>query len=313
MNRPRPSFALQVQPSSRQQWTELAQKTEAAGFDALCVADHPGSTVSPFVALAAAAAVTETISLGTSVVNGGVRQALDVAGDVASLDLVSDGRSFLGLGAGHTPSEWAAIGQEYSTPRQRIDRLAELLATVPRLIAGETVDFDGDHVKLQGAALAFTTGRPVPLLVGGSNRRLLRHGAQKADVVELTGSGRTLPDGHYHEPRWSQSDVDRDAGVVADAAGRAGRHPVLGALVQHVEITDDAEGATAHYLHQVAKVVPAEAIPSVADALAVPFMLVGTTTEILSKLDDLSGRWGFSRYTVRSLEAVAQLIAAMRA
>ncbi|MFI5053661.1 MAG: TIGR03621 family F420-dependent LLM class oxidoreductase, partial [Acidimicrobiia bacterium] len=303
---------LQAHPTSMEQWSALAQRAEAAGFAALCIADHPGATCSPFVALAAAAAVTTTINLGTSVINAGVRQPLDVASDAATLDLLSGGRVILGLGAGHTPSEWEATGMEYPSPSERIDRFAELLATVPRLMAGDTVTFRGRYVRLQEASLAVNAARHVPLLVGGSNPRLLRLGAELADIVEVGGTGRTLPDGHYHEARWSETEVDRVTDIVSGAAARADREPVLGALVQYVEVTDDAATSTTQYLERVAAVVPPAALPSLDDALAAPYTLVGSVSDILLKLDTIRERWGITRYTVRSLESVASVIDALR-
>jgi hypothetical protein len=61
-----------------------------------------------------------------------------------------------------------------------------------------------------------------------------------ADIVESSGLGRTLPDGHFHETRWSATDIDRVPGIVVEAAAHAGREPVLGAVVQHLEVTDDS-------------------------------------------------------------------------
>jgi len=103
-------FALQAQPTDAADWLDLARRAEAAGFDTLLAADHPGSCAAPFVALAAAAAVTTTIRLGSYVANAAVREPILLAADVATLDVVSGGRALLGLGAGHTPAEWDAIG-----------------------------------------------------------------------------------------------------------------------------------------------------------------------------------------------------------
>ena len=76
---------------------------ERAGFDGLYIGDHPGSGPAPFVALAAAAAVTERIQLGTCVLNAGVWDPVTLAGEVATLDVLSGRRAVLGVGAGHTP------------------------------------------------------------------------------------------------------------------------------------------------------------------------------------------------------------------
>src|SRR5688572_20352862 len=68
-NRAMADFALQAQPQDAADWLDLARRAEAAGFDTLLAADHPGSCAAPFVALAAAAAVTTTIRLGSYVSN----------------------------------------------------------------------------------------------------------------------------------------------------------------------------------------------------------------------------------------------------
>jgi hypothetical protein len=106
------SFSVQASPADTDGWLRLAARCEAAGFDALLVADHPGSDASAFVALAAAAAVTSTIGLGSYVSNAAVREPILLATDVATLDVVSNGRARLGIGAGHTPAEWHAIGRQ---------------------------------------------------------------------------------------------------------------------------------------------------------------------------------------------------------
>lgn len=185
----------------------------------------------------------------------------------------------------------------------------EAVEVIPRLLTGETVTFTGRHFRLERAALHLHPERRVPLLVGGSNRRLLRLAAEEADIVELGGTGRTLPDGHSHETRWSEGDTDRLVGTVQSAAEAAGRQPVLSALVQSVVVTDDAEAAVAKTLKAASRVMPPEALPSVQDMLQAPYVLVGTLDEIASKIRRLQQRWGFSRYTVRDLSATAAVIA----
>lgn len=304
-------FALQAQPESAEQWLALAAEVERAGFASLVCPDHPGSTVSPFVALAAVASVTSRISLGTAVLNCGVRHPIDVASDVATLEVISAGRTLLGLGAGHTPVEWTSRANAYPSPAERVQRLVEMLETVPHLLAGEKITFRGQHLRLDDALLQVHPDRSVPLLVGGSNRRLLEVAAERADVIELGGTGRTLPDGHYHEARWSERATDRLVGLVSRAADRAGRRPVLSAMVQSVSITDDAEGTVAATLQAASRIVPAEALPSIEETLAAPYALVGTLEEITNKLTRLRDRWGFSRYTVRGLPAASAIISAL--
>jgi probable F420-dependent oxidoreductase len=303
------SFALQASLDDAASWLATARDAERAGFRAFVVADHPGVTASPFVALAAVASATSGIRLGTYVANAGVRDPLQVAIDVATLDVCSNGRADLGLGAGHTPTEWTAIGRPYPSPRDRVARVVETASVVRALLDGETVDFDGATLTLSRARLDHP--RPiqsrVPLLIGGGNRRLLEFAGARADAVGISGVGRTLPDGHTHEVRWSERDVDATVALVRSSA--AGREPVplLDALVQHVEVTDDARAAAARVASRVPGLEPD-------DVLSCPFVLVGAEDDLVAECRRHHERWGIARFTVRAAVApvVARLIDRLR-
>ena len=300
------SFVLQERVADL---ADAARRAEAAGFEGIAVPDHPGSTWSPFLALASAAAVTDRLGLGTAVVNCGVREPLDIAADAATLQVLSGGRVVLGLGAGHTPAEWSQVGRVRPSPSGRAERFKEVVRSVWALLQGETVNLDGRHIRLRDARLRLELPAPPPLLFGGGNRRLVRLGCELADIVELGGIGRTLPDGHAHEPRWSAAAVEAAVGGFEAACASAGRQPRLGALVQHVEITTDAEAAAHRFLSAAEEVIPAEMLPTVTDLLDCPYVLIGTAAEIAGKLRRLQDRWGFSRYTVRVVEPVAEVMA----
>jgi probable F420-dependent oxidoreductase len=303
------TFVLQALTADLQ---DAASQAEAEGFDGIAVADHPGSTWSPFVALAGAVGSTERLSLGTAVLNCGVREPLDIAADAATLQVLSKGRVVLGVGAGHTPSEWSQVGKRRPSPSERVDRFEEVVRSVVALLSGETVTLDGTHVHLHEARLRMDVPSAPPLLVGGGNRRLVRLGCELADVVELSGIGRTLPDGHYHEPRWSIPQVDAAVEVFEAGCSAVGRRPVLGALVQHVELTDDAEQAGRRYLDDAGRVVPAEFLPTVRELLDCPYILIGSPQDLATKIARLRQRWGFTRYTVRSLEPLIEVFATIR-
>jgi len=283
------TFSLQAQPQNAAEWRDTARRAEALGFDALYVADHPGSVVDPHVALAAAAAVTSTIRLGAYVANAGVREPLLLAGAVATLDVVSDGRAILGIGAGHTPAEWAGVGKVRPDVAGRVENCIAVAEATRALLAGERV----------GAA-ELTGPRPVqeqvPLLFGGGNTRLLRWAAERADIIGLSGLGRTLPDGHSHDVRWRLDEIDAQVDLVR------GRR--LEALVQHVEVTDDAEAVVAERFKDVAL--------SVAELQATPYMLVGTAAEIIAKIAECERRWGITGFAVRrpALDCLGDVLAA---
>ena len=301
-------FAVQASPLDRASWLKVARDAEVAGFHRLYVADHPGSSPSPFVALAAAAAVTERVQLGTCVVNAGVWDPLDLASAVATLDVVSGGRAILGVGAGHTPQEWTSRGLPHPAPGDRVGRLAEVVECVQALLAGEQVTHLGDHVTLLDASL--DAPRPVqdriPVLVGGSGRRVLGLAAQRADIVGIAGLGRTLEDGHRHEIDWSPEAVEATLEHIGTTAAAAGRSVEVEALVQVIEITPDA--ATARDAAEaIAETVPGA---TAADLLTAPYAWIGTLDDIRQKLHRMA-ELGISSYVVReaAMEGVRRVVA----
>jgi probable F420-dependent oxidoreductase len=275
-------------------WLDLARRAEDSGFDALYVADHLGVTASPFAALAAAAGVTSTLKLGTYVLNVGVRDPLSLASDAATVDVVSNGRFVLGLGAGHTPAEWAMTGRPYPSAAERVGRLVETVDVVTRLLAGDVVTHHGRHVQVDDAFLL--TPRPVqqalPLLIGGNGTQVLQLGARCADIVSLSGLGRTLEDGHRHEAQWSAAAITERVGLVRDASPAPTR-PSLDALVQHVRITDHRDAAA----ERLAEFVPG---PTPAEILGAPYVLVGTLDQLVDELLQHHEKWGFTSYVVRA-------------
>ena len=286
--------SVQASPRDRASWLRFAGEVEAAGFDGLFVFDHPGSGPAPFVALAAAAGVTERIRLGTCVLNAGTWEPMKLACEAATLDVVSGGRAVLGVGAGHTPAEWIAIGQPYPSSAARVARMIELVTATQALLAGENVSFRGEFFTLSDAALQdpCPVQDRIPLLIGGNGTKVLRFAAQRADIVGVTGTGRTLPDGHRHEVDWSPAALRRIADLIDSASTSTGRRPQLDALVQHVEVTDDAQAAAERLIEHVPGA-------SVDDLLGAPFVWLGTVEEIRTNLRNHKAKWGIERYTVR--------------
>lgn len=299
-------MSVQGFPTDRASWLALAREVEGAGFDGLYVADHPGTVAAPFVALAAAAAVTDRIRLGTCVANAGMWEPVALANEIATLDLMSAGRAVLGVGAGHTPGEWTSAGRPFPSPGERVDRMIELVEATQALLAGATVSSKGSHFTLADAALVHP--RPVqdlvPLLIGGNGERVLRFGAQHAERVGITGLGRTLADGHRHEVDWSESGLGRIFEIVVSAAEAVGRSPQIEVLVQHIEITDDAEAAAARVARHVHGA-------SVDDLINSPFVWIGTIGQINERLRAHQVTWGIEHYMIRecTISEVGRILA----
>src|SRR6476660_4425406 len=141
---------IAAQGPSGADWIAKARRIEQLGFATLLVPDGVRYTLSPFVALATAAAATTTLRLGTYVLANDFRHPTMVAKDAASLDLLSGGRLELGIGAGRPAADAdnRALGLGFDSGGTRLARLAESIALLKRLLAGESVTASGAHYTL---------------------------------------------------------------------------------------------------------------------------------------------------------------------
>ncbi len=305
MSSPDPAcaFGVQLRVADPAGAANAAREAEALGYDVVLVADHVGSDWSPLLCLSAAAASTERIRLGTFVLNACLYNPLLLARDVATLDHLSGGRVELGLGAGHTPAEFAATGTPFTAAVERKSLLADMVEVVRRLVDGETVDHHGAHFSLTTASTKRARQDQLPILVGGSGAGLLSHAARHADIVGFTGLGRTLPDGHTHAARFQPGVLDEQVALVRTAA--AGRPVELNVLVQHVEVTDDRVAAAEALAAEVEDL-------TVEDALTTPFLALGTADQIAEQFRRAAVRWGISYLVVREAVAFAPVLERLR-
>jgi len=208
-------------------WLDFARQVEDGGVDVLMLRDHFsadafGQQLAPFSGLAAAAAVTTQLRLGTIVLSNDFRHPAIMAHEAATLHLVSGGRFELGIGAGWYQPEYDAAGIAFDAAGQRITRLDESLTIVKGLLAGTPVHYQGDFYRIDGLDLdVLPTPRPSSprLLVGAGGRRMLRLAARHADIVGV------LP-APIQSSTDSDNPIDRlpaafDAklGVIREAAG----------------------------------------------------------------------------------------------
>jgi F420-dependent oxidoreductase-like protein len=162
-------------------WLALAQRCEALGFEALFRSDHYRSTVAhherdcldAWATLAALAAVTDRIRLGTLVSPASFRHPSELAKVVTTVDHVSQGRVELGLGAGWFEGEHSAFGFPFADTHARMAAFAEQIEVIHRQWSGERFDFAVQHYTLTGCApLPLPVQRPhPPIVVGGSGGR----------------------------------------------------------------------------------------------------------------------------------------------
>ncbi|MEM7249792.1 MAG: LLM class flavin-dependent oxidoreductase [Pseudomonadota bacterium] len=171
----------------------LARRTEAAGWDGLCVVDSQNLSGDAYVALAMAATVTERIGLGTAVTNSVTRMAAATASAIASVDRIADGRAVLGISRGD--SALAHLGLSPA----RFAQFERYLIHVQRYLRGDSVPFAEIDVpndvapKVHALELAdspaesrinwLAEGRKVPVEVAATGPRAIRIAALHADRV----------------------------------------------------------------------------------------------------------------------------------
>jgi probable F420-dependent oxidoreductase len=298
-------FGVQVgRVTTRAELVDTARRAEAAGFDILQLPDHLGEAPVPLIPLATVAEATTELRVGTLVLNNDFRHPVLVARDVAALDVVTDGRVELGIGAGHARPEYESIGLAFDPAPERVGRLEEAAPILRRLLDGETVTHDGAHYHLdQVTCWPRPVQERVPLLIGGNGTRVLRLAGRVADIVGLTGLGPTLADGQRHRVRWSESDLADRLDQVRAGAGARFDSLELSVLVQVVDATRDRRAAAAALVEHVDGL-------TVDDALSTPYLLLGTPADIADQIRSHRDRWGISSFTTRvdSIDVMAEVI-----
>jgi probable F420-dependent oxidoreductase len=279
----------------RTEWVATARKIEALGYHMLTVPDHLADRLAPIPALVSAAEATTRLRVGTNVLNNDLRHPVLVAREAATVDLLTEGRLQLGLGAGSIRSEYEQTGLAFDTGATRVERLAEATAIIKDLLDGKRITFAGRHYRVMGHALEFLPVQKPhpPMLIGGNGRRLLSLAAREADIVGF--SGVNFRDGGMAPPdlsTWRVAAVDERVRLVRETAGaeRFARLE-LNALVQRVVVTGDRRGAADELAGRWTQL-------SRDEILASPYVLIGTIGEIVEALVARRERWGFSNYTI---------------
>jgi probable F420-dependent oxidoreductase len=292
---PRPfRFGLSTRgPGSSGELAETARWTEANGFSTLLMADHlvPG-LLDPFPALSAAATATTTLRIGTFVLNNDLRHPVMAAREAASLDLLSDGRFELGLGAGHMRSEYDEAGIRFDRGAIRVQRLAESVQVLKTLLSGKDCTFSGEHYRIQGhRAPALAQGSGPPLLVGGNGRRLHELAAREADAVGFVGFSHRRGGREASLDDFGPEALGRQVAAVREAAGARFPRLELNALVQRAVVTDDPRAAAEDMAAR-------DEWPDPETALRSPYLLVGSLDSIAEQLIARRERFGVSYWAL---------------
>ena len=278
--------AKSTKAGSAKEWTDLVKRVEDLGYESFQMDDHFGSQLGIVPALMAAACATSRILVGPHVAGVDFRNPVLFAKEGATIDLLSEGRFTLGIGAGWSKADYDVAGIHQDDASTRIERLAEAVTILRGLWGKEPFSFDGRHYRV-----AQTDGMPkpvsdIPVMIGGGGRKILSLAAQQADIVGFNPKivARSInPD----SMRTAAADaVDEKIAWVKEAAGDRFDQLELQMQVFKTTVTDK----------------PAEVVEQVAGAFGLPpeviatapFFQIGSEQQITENLLQIRERWGIS-------------------
>jgi probable F420-dependent oxidoreductase len=304
---PRP-FRFGVQASSatnRSAWVELARRVEAEGYSTLTLPDHLNDQLAPLPALMAAADATTTLRVGGLVLDNDFKHPVVLAKELATVDLLSDGRLEIGIGAGWMRADYENTGIPYDPPGVRIDRMVEGVQLIKALLSPGPAELQGRHYHVTGLE-GFP--KPVqqpwpPILIGGGGRRMLRVAAREADIVGINGTLTAGEIGPDVLGSMRAAAVDEKIPWIREAAGDRFDAIELNVRAFFVSVTNDRDGTAAGI---------GTALGYDADEVrATPFALIGSPEQLVDDLQVRRERWGFSYIIVgaEDTDAFAPVVA----
>src|SRR5580658_1527588 len=291
-------FAAQLATSpdgTAKGWADQARRVEDLGYSTLFMPDHFGDQLAPVPALAAVAAATTSLRLGSLVFGNDYRHPLVLAKEAATLDVLNEGRFELSLGAGWMKTDYEEAGLTYDTPRVRVERFEEAVTVIQGLIRTDgPFSFEGDYYTVRNHSLR---PRPVqlpgpPLIIGGGGKRVLSFAARQADIVSINVNLREGTGGAETAPNASPERTREKVAWVKEAAGPRFADLELNALIGFVMITDDAAG--------IAEAMAPHFGISTDDALHIPLALLGTTDQMAEELEWRRAEYGISYWSIEA-------------
>ncbi len=280
----------------------LARLAEELGFARVWVPDEGLATRDVFVTMAAIAAGTETIAIGTGIVNPYSRHPAMVASAIATIDEMSGGRAFLGYGAGGSLT-LGPLGIDRPHP---LAHVRDAITACRELFSGRVVDLEGT-VPLHGASMGY--GRPdIEIWFAGRGPRMLTQAGALADGVLLE---------FLHKPS-----LGYYVGRVREGARAAGRSPKL--CYSTTVVTDPArlDQIRPHMTYRLVDSPPEvreavgisdsdrdrireamgggleAAAPLIPDEWILPFVIMGTPEECAAELVEITERHGMDEFMV---------------
>ncbi len=277
------------------EFADFARHVEDLGYSTLYVPDHfVDHPLAPMPAMMAAAAATTTLRVGTLVLGNDYRHPVTVANDAATVDLLSDGRLELGLGAGWMTVDYERGGWPLDRPGVRIDRLREALIVIKGLMADGPFTFHGEHYRvtqLDGEPKPVQRPHP-PIVIGGGGSKVLALAAEHAQIVGInanlrSGQGESTDSMASLSPDATDTKLERLRAAARDRFDDL----EIQTLTGFVHVTDDRRAIAD-------AIATGMGAPDAEVALQTPALLVGTIEQIIEEVRARRDRWQMSYVVV---------------
>lgn len=300
-------FGVQMaNATSRKDWLEKVRKAEDLGYDTIAMPDHFGDQLGPVPALMTVAE-NSNLRIGTLVFDNDYKHPVVLAKECATIDLLSEGRLELGIGAGWMRTDYEQSGMAYDPPKVRVDRFEEGLEVFKGAFADGPFSFSGTHYTItnyEGFPKPVQKPHP-PILIGAGGQRMLSIAAREADIV---GINPNLAPGEVNAEVGKDGTAERadeKLAWVKQAAGDRFDDIEFNALVFIGIVTDDRLAVAGNFAPMFG--LTAE------EALEVPSAFVGTVDQICEDIIARRERFKISYYTISegAMEAFAPVVERM--
>lgn len=284
--------------SSGREWADLARCAEDLGYSTFQVADHLGDQFAAVPAIMAAACATESIEVGPLVAAVDLRNPVMLAKEAATIDLLSDGRFLMGVGAGWSEEDYAIGGIPQASAGIRLDRMVEAVQIMRGFWGEASFSFQGEHYSVAEVDSVPKPASKIPILIGGGGKKVLTLAARHADIVSINPKvvGRKFDSRSLGTA--VEELVDERVGWIKDAAGSRFGELELQMHVFGAKITDNAESVAADIASRLG--IPPEVV------LAGPYFQVGSVDRITENILAMRERWGIS-YVAFQQNATAEM------
>ena len=294
--------------TSARELGERARAAEDLGVTTFVLPDHLVPQLAPIPYLATVAALTTRLRIGAFVHNNDLRHPAVLAQELATLDVLSEGRLDVAIGAGWNEPEYRAIGMPFDPIGIRQARLVEAITVIKGCFGPESFSFQGEHYTITDYdAYPKPVQQPhPPLFIGGGGRKTLELAAREANIVGLAPR---ILSGQRPDPAsitWAAT--EEKIGWVRDAAGDRFERLAFNVYPSQwpITVTEDLRGEARKVIDRMKERTGQELTEQ--DVIDSPHIFIGSVDRFVEKFSELRERLGISSFLVGSLDELGPVV-----